>query len=76
MSHILTFSGRVERFRKRKSSNEKVAIIKDSHSYLKIEIPDKGYVIGQEVTINGTIIDVERGSQHLRVLPSVNIKWI
>lgn len=73
MSHSLIFSGKVERFRKRKSNGERVAILRDSHSYLKIEIPDRGYIIGQEVSIEGRIIDVERGTQHLRVLPTT--KW-
>lgn len=69
MSHLLTLTGKVQRFRKLQGSKEKVAIIKDSHSYITIEVPDAGYIVDQEVTVSGKIIGIERGSQHIRVMP-------
>jgi hypothetical protein len=67
--HNFTLTGVVQRFRKLRGSKEKVAIIKDSHSYITIEVPDNSYVVGQTVEISGKIIGIERGTQHIRVMP-------
>ena len=67
LAHKVTLTGVVIRVRKN-TSGDKVAIIKDSHSYLHFTVADRGFVKGQEVEISGRIIEVERGSGYIRLI--------
>lgn len=68
MAHKLTLTGVVLRVRKGTKGGEKMAIVQDSHSYLIFSMPDRGYVKGQTIAVEGRIVEVERGSGYIRVL--------
>lgn len=71
--HSVTLTGKVLRTRRTKDGN-KVAIVRDSHSYNTFVIPDRNYIKDQDISFEGRIVEVERGSGYIRLVPLVKVE--